>query len=184
MTEVSRETILAAIDGDEDAFTLIVEAFQTPVYNLCYRMLYNEGEAEEAAQESFWKAWNNLSRYDPARSFSTWLLSIAAHHCIDQTRKRRLTMTEIDETMEEAIPEDKPLPEHEMIQKEEAERLKKILMELNEQDRAVIILRYYHDLSDKEIGENLGLTESAVKSRLFRARKQIAEIWKECGDSV
>jgi len=77
-----------AINGDENAFAQLVEAYQTPVYNLCYRMLGDETSAEDAAQETFWRAFRNLQRYDPKRSFITWLLSIAAHYCIDQQRKR------------------------------------------------------------------------------------------------
>ena len=79
-----------ARQGEQAAFAELVEAYQRPVYNLCYRMLGDPAEAEEAAQESFLKAYRGMRRYDPQRSFSTWLLSIASHHCIDQLRRRRL----------------------------------------------------------------------------------------------
>lgn len=179
MIEIPQEKVLAARDGDENAYAEIVDAFQVPVYNLCYRMLFNEGEAEEAAQETFWKAWSNFQAYDPNRSFSTWILSIAAHYCIDQKRKKRVPEVEIDETMEEIIPEKTPLPEQEMVRMEEEARLKHLLTRLNELDRAALILRYFQDMSDREIAESLDLSESAVKSRLFRARKQLAELWQQ-----
>jgi RNA polymerase sigma-70 factor (ECF subfamily) len=180
LIDISPEVIEQAKSGDADAFALIVEAYQNPVYNLCYRMLYNEGEAEDADQETFWKAWSNFIKYDSNRSFSTWILSIAAHYCIDQQRKRRVPETEIDESMEEIIPEKSPLPEIEVSRKEDELRLKRLLSNLNEIDRAAVIFRYWYDFSDHEIAENLSISESAVKSRLFRARKELALLWNEC----
>ena len=89
MDNVETVWLQQAIQGDQDAFTYIVETYQRPVYNLCYRMLGDPQEAEDAAQETFWRAYQALRRYDQQRSFVTWLLSIAAHYCIDQQRKRR-----------------------------------------------------------------------------------------------
>ena len=73
--------------GDKDAFGQLIEAYQGPVYNLAYRMLGNSGEAEEAAQEAFIRAYTRLDSYDPAHKFSTWLLSITSNYCIDLIRK-------------------------------------------------------------------------------------------------
>ena len=83
--------------GDDAAFTNLVEMYQKPVYNLCYRMLGEAEAAEDAAQETFLKAYQNLARYDVERSFATWLLSIAAHHCIDKLRRKKFTSFSIDE---------------------------------------------------------------------------------------
>lgn len=76
--------ILQAKNGSDEAFTYIVETYQTPVYNLCYRMLGHVEAAEDAAQETFLRAYQHLHRYDIKRSFATWLLSITAHYCIDR----------------------------------------------------------------------------------------------------
>ena len=89
--------IAQALDGDDIAFSHLVEAFQRPVFSVCYRMLGNARDAEDAAQESFLRAYKNLYRYDPDRSFATWLLSITSHYCIDQLRKRRLVTFSIDD---------------------------------------------------------------------------------------
>ena len=83
------ELLSKAQQGDAQAFTWLVETYQRPVFNLCYRMLGNAQDAEDAAQETFLRAYKNLRRYDRSRPFSTWLLSIAAHYCIDQARRRR-----------------------------------------------------------------------------------------------
>src|SRR5512137_751915 len=89
--------------GNESAFTCLVEAYQKPVYNLCYRMLGEPEAAEDAAQETFLKAYQHLARYDPQRSFATWLLSIAAHYCIDQIRRKRFPAFSIDDTEEDQV---------------------------------------------------------------------------------
>ena len=82
--------VALAKQGDQTAFTNIVESYQRPIYNLCYRMLGSTGEAEDAAQESFIRAFMKLDSYDADRKFSSWLFSIASHYCIDRLRKRRI----------------------------------------------------------------------------------------------
>ena len=173
---ISTETIQRAIQRDETAFQEIVETFQTPVYNMCYRMLMNEREAEDAAQETFWKTWTNLVKYDINRPFGTWILSIAAHHCIDIKRKKQVVQVEIDETMEEIIPDSIPGPKQEMAASERERDIQLLLQSLSETDRAMIVMRYWDELSDREIAAAMSLSESAVKSRLFRARRQLAEV--------
>src|SRR3990170_6652233 len=89
--------VLQAQQGSDDAFTRLVETYQTPVYNLCYRMLGEPEAAEDAAQETFLRVYQHLHRYDRKRPFATWLLSIAAHYCIDRLRRRKFTFTSFDE---------------------------------------------------------------------------------------
>jgi RNA polymerase sigma-70 factor (ECF subfamily) len=171
------EWLEKARQGDEDAFTILVETYQTPVYNLCYRMLGESGAAEDAAQETFWRAWQNLNRYDPQRSFITWLLSIAAHFCIDQQRKRKLSIFELDEYPDFDISNPhEPTPEKVVTLNEEDSALHSLINQLGPQDRAAVILKYWNDCSEEEISQMLSLTVSAVKSRLHRARKQLAEM--------
>lgn len=168
-----------ALQGDDDAFAALVEAYQRPVYNLCYRMLGNsEQEAEDAAQETFWRAYQALRRYDPQRSFVTWLLSIAAHYCIDQQRRRRIPLTSIDDLLEETLPCPASNPEALTGQAQEAEALRTLLQDLSPTDRAAVILRYWYDFSEEEIARTLSLSVSAVKSRLHRARLTLAQRWQ------
>jgi RNA polymerase sigma-70 factor (ECF subfamily) len=172
-----QEWLEKARNGDDDAFTRLVETYQNPVYNLCYRMLGEGTAAEDAAQETFWRAYQNLKRYDPERPFITWLLSIAAHFCIDQQRKRRLPIFELDEfpdldLMDATIPN----PEKELGQNQDKEALHLLINELNPQDRAAVVLKYWYECSEEEISKMLSLTVSAVKSRLHRSRRQLAEM--------
>lgn len=167
--------ITKALDGDDSAFGQLVEQYQRPVFSLCYRMLGNSNAAEDAAQESFLRAYTHLKRYDPKRSFATWLLSIASHYCIDQMRKRRLDTVSTDALPAEIIADhNAPNPEREFRSREKEAMIQKLLNDLKPTDRAAIILRYWHQYSEVEIAESLNLSVGAVKSRLFRARQALA----------
>lgn len=173
--------IVRACRGDEEAFARLVEAYQTPVYNLCFRMLGEPESAEDAAQETFLRVFQNLARYDPARPFATWLLSIAAHYCIDRLRRQRVSLIPLeDDEREVEFPDAQaPDPEGEAIRHEQERRVHQALAGLEPTDRAAIVLRYWHDFSEVEIAESLRLTVPAVKSRLHRARRALARLWLE-----
>lgn len=173
-----------AQQGSDEAFTRLVETYQTPVYNLCYRMLGEPDLAEDAAQETFLRAFQHIRRYDEKRPFATWLLSIAAHYCIDRLRKRKFAMFSIDEEDDDGntyeLPDpSSPDPEAESMKGETRDRVQAMLKDLDETDRAAIIMRYWYDYSEAEIADSLRLTVSAVKSRLHRARKELAGLWQE-----
>ena len=169
--------IKAAKRGDAAAFTRLVEAYQRPVYNLAYRMLGDSAEAEQAAQEAFLRAYTQLSTYQPGYKFSSWLLSIASHYCIDLLRRRRLTWLSIEdeEAPAEALATEEPGPEDTMLHKEQETTVRKMLSTLPPDYRLPIVLRYWHDSSYEEIAEATHSTVSAVKSKLFRARAMLAE---------
>ena len=97
MDDSEKTWVRRAIAGDQAAFTKLVEAYQSPVYNLAYRLLGNSLEAEDAAQEAFIRAYTHLQSYDPARKFSSWLLSIASHYCIDVLRRRRANLVSMED---------------------------------------------------------------------------------------
>jgi RNA polymerase sigma-70 factor (ECF subfamily) len=166
-----------AQDGDSEAFSRLVEMYQRPVYNLCYRMLNDSGDAEDAAQETFLRAYRAMKKYDQSRPFPTWLLSIAAHYCIDQMRKRRMAVVSVEELPYTEISDGSPGPESAMSRTEEQKRVRQLLGTLNAIDRAAVIMYYWYDFSYEEIGDALSLSMSAVKSRLHRARLSMAQEW-------
>jgi RNA polymerase sigma-70 factor (ECF subfamily) len=180
-----RELVAQAQHGSDEAFTELVEAYQTHVYNLCYRMLGEAESAEDAAQETFLRAFQHLQRYDHARPFGTWLLSIAAHYCIDRLRRRRFSFTSFDKDDDgyalELPDPAAPSPELETVRREQRAQMQGFLQKLNSVDRAAIVLRYWHDCSEAEIAAALNLTVSAVKSRLHRARRELGDLWQEEG---
>ena len=173
-----------ARQGDKAAFGKLVEAYQTPVYNLAYRMLNNAGEAEEAAQEAFIRAYTRLDSYDPAHKFSTWMLSITSNYCIDIIRKRRVLLLSIDEPLppHPALMSDNSKgPEAQVVMNQQQEMVQALLSELPEDYRETVVLRYWYDLSYEEIAEMMDTTVSAIKSRLFRARRLLAEVGQANG---
>jgi RNA polymerase sigma-70 factor (ECF subfamily) len=170
------EWLVRAQKGDDQAFARLVELYQKPVYNLCYRMLGNPGDAEDAAQESFLRAYKNLRRYDSARPFATWLLSIASHYCIDQLRKRRFNAFSLDDDERAWLePPDPGMgPETTLSVHEKQAQVQELLENLSPKDRAAVVMRYWYDYSYEEIAQELSLTVSAVKSRLHRSRRDLA----------
>ncbi|HWQ82951.1 MAG TPA: sigma-70 family RNA polymerase sigma factor [Anaerolineales bacterium] len=168
-----------ALEGDQQAFAQLVDLYQRPVFNLCYRMLGTAEDAEDASQETFLRAYRSLKRYDASRSFITWLLSIAAHYCIDQIRRRRYPVISIEDLPVPDLPDHSPGMEAKLGNKQERERVRSLLQVLESTDRAIVVLYYWYDYSYEEIGQALSLTLSAIKSRLHRARRAMAESWKE-----
>ncbi len=164
--------------GDQQAFGELVQRYERDVFNLAYRMLNERTEAEDAAQEAFLRAYANLERYDPDRSFKTWILSITSNHCIDRLRRRRLVWLSLEEEPmmpHPALTSDIPGPEEAALTNERNVLVQGLLDDLNPDYRLAVVLRYWYDLSYAEIAEMLDTTESAVKSRLFRARQALAE---------
>jgi RNA polymerase sigma-70 factor (ECF subfamily) len=181
VSNIEAQWITEAKTGDKDAFAKLVEKYQKPVFSVCYRMLGTPTAAEDAAQEAFIRAYQALDRYDPNRSFATWILSIASNYSIDQLRKKKVTILSMDNEKYGwmAPPDPGPSPEKAALEKEKQALVQSILAELPETDRAAVILQFWHDYSYDEIAETLDLSSSAVKSRLFRARRLMAEKWQE-----
>lgn len=176
---IVREWAQAAANGDQYAFGQLVEEYQSAVFNLAYRMLGDPQEAEDAAQEAFLRAYANLARYDTQRSFKTWVLSIASNHCIDRLRKRRLTWLSIEEEgmmPHPALVSSEPGPEDAYLDEERSESIQELLSQIPPDYRAVVVLRYWYDMSYAEIADSLDTTESAIKSRLFRARQALGNL--------
>ena len=180
--------VVQARAGDREAFSKLVDAYQNPVYNLTYRMLGNADEAEEAAQETFLRVYTRLDRYNPAYKFSTWVLSIASHYCIDLLRKRRITWLSLDEPLPTLfapqLSSSKPGPESSAIQGETESQVRMLLDTLQPDYRAAVVLRYWYDMSYDEIAETMETSVSAVKSRLFRARRMLAAAAQATGMSM
>ncbi len=179
------EWVEATKKGNQDAFAELVYTFQDPVYNLCYRMLGDGGEAEDASQETFLRAYTHIHRYDTGRSFKTWVMSIASNHCIDRLRKRRMQYVSLDDEPTAAalaLSSSDPLPEQKTLQNERSEVIQELLLKLDAGYRAAVILRYWYDYSYAEIAQTMNTTESAIKSRLFRARRTLAGLIGEASD--
>jgi RNA polymerase sigma-70 factor, ECF subfamily len=163
--------------GDQQAFARLVEAYQGPVYNLAYRMLGNATEAEDATQETFVRVYTKLHTYQPDRKLSSWVFSIASHYCIDRLRRRSHTsFLSLDEDpLVTVLPSGEQGPEDSALRTETRDEIQELVAQLPPAYRVPLILRYWQDMSYQEIADVLGLSVQAVKSRLHRARLQMAE---------
>ena len=175
--EMQEDVVLVrrTLAGDQNAFAALVEKYKDPVYNVAYRMLGNAAEAEDVAQEAFVRAYTQLRTYKDTHRFSTWLLSIASHLSIDQLRRRRFLALPLDNVpFLEWIADLGAGPEQAAVQGETSDEMQRLLQQLPPKYRAVLILRYWHDLSYEEIAGVLHLTPALVKARLHRARELVA----------
>jgi len=165
-----------ALQGDQGAFARLVNTYQNPVYNLCYRMLGNAPEAEDAAQETFVRVYKHLSAYDPQQKLSSWILAVASHYCIDRLRRRRLRWLSLDEVEpSQPILDERPRPEDTLLERESCVEIRTLLQSLPADYRLILVLRYWHDLSYEEMAHIVGTSESAIKSKLHRARQMLAQ---------
>lgn len=174
-----RVWIEKACQGDLAAFGNLVKAYQRPVFNLTYRMLGNAPDAEDAAQETFVRAFRKLDTFDPRRKFSSWILAIASNYCVDQLRKRRHQRISLEELPPwRQPPGSERTPGEVVAQSEAREEVQALLEALPPEDRAVVVMRYWYDMSYQEIAQTTERTVSSVKSRLHRARRRLAETWE------
>lgn len=165
-----------AKQGHSNAFSKIVEKYQRPVYNLCYHMLDDATNAEDATQEVFIRAYFKLHTYDESRQFSTWLFAIASHYCLDRLKMRRVGLVSWDDlsSRHTISSQGANQPERAFIKAELMAEVRHLLQTLYPEYRTAIILKYWYDMSYEEIAETMETTTSAIKSRLFRARKMMA----------
>ena len=175
-----REIIERVKQGDNEAFGILVERYQTKVYNLALRMCGNEDDAFDLAQDAFVRAWKGLSGFQFESAFSTWLFRLTSNLCLDYLRakKRRaavsLTMSgEEDEQAQLDVPDPAMTPEEAVLAAEDRTLLAQAINSLSADYRQIITLRAINDLSYAEIAKILQIQEGTVKSRLSRARTEL-----------
>lgn len=183
-----KSLIQQAAAGDSAAFEQLVLRYQTQVYNLALRMVNNDADAQDLAQEAFVRAWRALDSFQFSSQFSTWLYRLTSNICIDFLRAQKkhrsvsLTVLQDDESQQWDMPDSGPLPEERMIDLEEQEALANAIAALEPEYRQVLILRIVNDCSYQQISQILGLREGTVKSRLSRAREQLRKKLSQSGN--
>ena len=176
MSADEQRIIRNARRGDPRAFEWIVERYQAPVFNLAYRLMGDAAEAEDAAQETFVRAYRQLRTYDAQRRFSTWLMSITSHYCIDRLRRRKRSGPSLDdEGWSELLAGDLPEPDEHLMQREREEEVQELLRTLPDGYRAVIALKYWSDLPVETMSRMTGDSVANVKVKLYRARQALAK---------
>ena len=166
--------------GDQVAFTYLLDHYWNEVYGFMLKRTENETDAEDIAIETFSKAFDKISTYNPEFQFNTWLIAIAKNVHIDMLRKKKSTLfVEItDEEDQQAynVADTSPSVEDALITEQNLSRLLQFIKELKPHYQEVIQLRYFQEMSYQEIAEQLGEPLSNVKIKLLRAKKLLAEI--------
>jgi RNA polymerase sigma-70 factor (ECF subfamily) len=169
-------------NGDRDEFARLVETYSGQIYRLALKMLQNQQDAEDILQESFIKAYRALPRFEGRSSLSTWLYRIATNEALMFLRKKKPQQISVEQPSEDD--EDRTpleivdwccLPEGELMSEEAQDYLEKSRSALPESLRVVFLLRDIEGLSTSETSEVLNISESAVKTRLSRARLRLRE---------
>ncbi|WP_298543947.1 RNA polymerase sigma factor [uncultured Aquimarina sp.] len=174
-----RYYIKQVLEGEVNAFSNLVERYQSLVYTIVFRMIRNKEEAEEIAQDTFIKAYKSLSEYRGEAKFSTWLYTIAYRKSLDVIKKnKRFVATELIEEISEG---EVGTVNDALSYLQDIERKQVILdsiLKLPEEESAIITLYYFEEKSVKEIKEIVGLTEDNIKIKLYRSRKKLYSILK------
>jgi len=165
--------------GDKEAFTWLVDTYQDMVYTICLRMLSNEADADEAAQDVFLKAYRSIHNFQEKSKFSTWLYRITYNQCISVIRKKVKIIDLVDEVPEDSISESDMSGLDRLSVEERGRYLKMAIEALPETDAVVVTLFYYDELSLEEIAEVTGLTSSNIRIKLHRSRKKMYKVLTE-----
>lgn len=163
------ESVARCLSGDGGAFRHIVQRYHVPVYNAVFAILGEPEEAKDAAQTAFVKAWERLETYDPSRRFFSWLYKIALNEALN--RRRAVRPLQPIEMVQE-VPGISEASHHEEI----SDRLRDSIADLPEEQKSVVLLHYFEEMSYREIGQALELPEATVKSRLYEARQKLRRV--------
>jgi RNA polymerase sigma-70 factor (ECF subfamily) len=160
------QLVASAIAGRSEAFGTLVERYERAVYHLCLRTMRDPEEAQDCAQEAFFKAFRSLRTFKAGAKFSTWIFSIAYHACCDRlARRKRFPGDEMPETADPGAG-----PAQVAEQREESAELRAAIDALPEKYRAVITLYHLQGRQYEEIAQVLDLPMGTVKTHLFRAK--------------
>jgi len=166
--------VARAAGGDLQAFEALVRRYQLPIFRLCLGILGNRSDAEDAAQDTFFTAWRALGRFRADARFSTWLYRLATNRCLKQLSRRPVPSVELTER-----PGSHGQPEAEYEARQRLEATAAAVARLSPERRVPLILREVEGLSYNEIAEVLGVSMTAVKSRINRARGEVARTLDE-----
>jgi len=160
--------------GDASSFSFLVESYKDMAYTIALKIVRNPEDAEEVAQDSFVKAFQQLQTFKGNSKFSTWLYTIVYRTAISKIRKKKLEVTDIDEYVIENHSIDFSFPQLDLLKAEEQKKYVTLAINaLAELDALLITLFYLNENTFDEIIEITGLTKTNIKVRLFRARKKL-----------
>ena len=180
------ELIAFARSGSEKAYRELLGRFQRPVFSIIYRMIRDREQAEDLAQETFVRVFNNIDRYDPRYKFSSWIFKIATNLTIDHIRRKELDTVSIDGSRNAVTPDQIEAtsitiaspdenPEELLEAKQLGEEIESAIGKLRPEYRAAILLRHVDGREYQEIAEILSLPLGTVKTYIHRGRNELRE---------
>jgi RNA polymerase sigma-70 factor, ECF subfamily len=175
MTEPA-EAITRARAGDANAWGELYREYAPAIFRFCRRALPTREDAEDATMEIFMKLREKLNQYDTTRSFTAWLYKVAANHCWDILRRRKIRQDK--ETGDvESLPLEHPEPTQleKLIEQRSSEEVRKALEKMSGRARMALVMRYYSDMSYDEIADALGVRRAFVGVVLLRARHELRQ---------
>ena len=178
-SDEDRDLTLSFQRGEQDAYGSIYSRYHRSVYNVCYRMLGQRDDAQEATQETFLRVYQALGRFNGHYQLGPWIIRIATNVCLDHLRLRKRRpqdVTSID-ALEQRPGVGTDDPEHVLLKRAEGDKIRAVLSSLPPAHRAAIVLRDYEGLPYREIALALGISEGQVKALLHRARKRFRRTW-------
>jgi RNA polymerase sigma-70 factor (ECF subfamily) len=170
------ELIVRARTGDTQAWGDLYREYAPAIFRFCRRAMPTREDAEDATMEIFMKLRDKLSQYDQTRSFTAWLYKVAANHCWDMLRRRKLRQDKETEDVD-ALPLEAPEPNQleKLIEERTSEEVRKALDKLGVRARMALVMRYYSDMSYDEIADALDVRRAFVGVVLLRARHELRQ---------
>ena len=170
------EAIARARAGDADAWGELYREYAPAIFRFCRRAMPTREDAEDATMEIFMKLKGKLSQYDTTRSFSAWLYKVAANHCWDILRRRKIRQDKETEDVE-SVPLEHPEPSQleKLIDQRSGEEVRRALEKMGARARMALVMRYYSDMSYDEIADALGVRRAFVGVVLLRARHELRQ---------
>jgi RNA polymerase sigma-70 factor, ECF subfamily len=170
------DMITRAKAGDAEAWGELYREFAPAIFRFCRRALPTREDAEDATMEVFTKLRDKLGQYDPSRSFTAWLYKVAANHCWDTLRRRKVRQDKETEDVEN-VPLEHPDANQleKLIEQRTSEEVRKALDKLGNRARLALVMRYYSDMSYDEIADALGVRRAFVGVVLLRARHELRQ---------
>jgi len=180
MQATSDEVLIGRISsGDRLAMQVLFARHHVRVFRFVLRLVRDESRAEDLISEVFLDVWRQAGKFEGRSAVSTWLLAIARFKALSALRRR--TDAELDEETAEAIEDTSDDPEVSLEKKDKSAVIRKCLVHLSAEHREIIDLVYYHEKSVEEVAAIVGIPENTVKTRMFYARKRLADLLKAAG---
>jgi RNA polymerase sigma-70 factor (ECF subfamily) len=180
LLSTDEDLIKKSQQGDQKAFEQLIIKYEKKVYTIAYRMMGNHEDASDLAQEAFIKVFRSIKSFRGEASFSTWLYHVVANVCRDQLRKQKVKVSSLDESvsyegekLEKQLQDSDKSPEEKLEENELKAYLQRLINQLPDEYRLVLVLRELMDFSYEEIAGELNITMGTVKSRLNRARTML-----------